>query len=121
MGERVDVLPGGTPGSGFAAKGAGAGRPDLVEAALARARAAAALAHFRPGDAVTVAGRRCRVLGVRGPDGAGCGRVELEVLERGVVPARTWIEVDGSGALRPHVPVGWAPAGPEAKERGDRW
>lgn len=82
---RVDVLPGGTPGSGFAAKGAGAGRPDLVEEALARARAVAALAHFRPGDAVTVAGRRCRVLGVRGPDGAGCGRVELEVLERGRV------------------------------------
>lgn len=65
-----------------------------------------------------MAGKRCRVLGVHGPDGAGRGRVELEVLERGVVPARIWIEVDGSGALRPHVPVGWAPAGPEAGEGG---
>lgn len=115
---RLDVLAAGKPASGPAAKGAGAGRPDPVEAALARARVAAALARFRPGGAVTVAGRRCRVVGVRGPDPTGRGCVEVEVLERGLVPARTWIEVDGSGALRAHVPVGWAPAGRETQDGG---
>lgn len=119
VGGSVDVLAGGAPGGGPAAKGAGAGRPDPVEAAPGRACAAAALARFRPGDVVAVAGRRCRVLAVRGPEGAGCDRVELEVLERGVVPARTWIDVDGSGAARAHVPLGWAPAGRETRDGGD--